>query len=56
MKYNAIAIPFNFKTKDDWSDYEELCNSISDKGDVSVLVNAVEQFDLGKGKIHKTSD
>lgn len=53
---NAVAFSFDFKTKEKWSDYEELCGRISDVGEISILVNAVEQFDEGKGKVYKTSD
>ena len=42
-KHNgSVTIAFDFKSKDDWNDYEQLCNKISEAGEVSMLVNAVE--------------
>jgi short-subunit dehydrogenase len=54
--FNAVVFTFDFRTKEHWSDYEELCSRVSNVGDISILVNAVESFDEGKGKVHKTSD
>ena len=54
--YNARAFAFDFKNVTNWQEYEALCKEIKQVGDVSVLVNNVEMFDVGKGKVHKTSD
>ena len=55
-KYGAITFQFDFASNNDWKSYETLCAEISKVGDVSMLINAVEKFDVEKGKIHKTSD
>lgn len=41
----SVAFKFDFKRHDDWKDYQCLCNRISKTGEISMLVNAVEEFD-----------
>lgn len=55
-KFGAVPFTFDFQTITKWQEYEKLCSEISQIGDVSVLVNNVEMFDKGKGKVYKTSD
>lgn len=54
-------ITFDFANTADFKDYEELCSSIEAKakemgGEISVLVNNVQQMDLRNGKIYKATD
>lgn len=55
-KYQGSYLCQDFEAKKGYQDYEKLCNQITSQNEVSILVNAVEQFDVGKGKVHKTSD
>lgn len=53
------TLSFNFKNAQDWTDYQKLCNEVYEyagKDMISILVNNVEEFDTGKGKLQKTSD
>ena len=49
---------FDWKKKTNWQAYSELCEQIQSETSepISLLVNNVEMYDVGKGKIEKTSD
>ena len=56
---------FDFNNKTSWKEYEAFCKEIESSANgeghqgpssISILVNGVERYDAGKGKIHKQTD